>query len=109
MDPDPKSGNTSDGKRLKGNWTNDLEASFYRWQNQNESDKTIINPEVYSVVNCPIAFPPGQDSCTRYNNSQNCSNMDNLLSAHTSENRAKNGTERTIPIAKIPKIFNKAH
>ena len=79
LDPDPKSGNTSDGKRLKGNWTNNLEASFYRWQNQNESDKTIINPEVYSVVNCPIAFPPGQDSCTRYNNSQNCSNMNEDL------------------------------
>lgn len=33
------------------------------------------NASQYTVGNCPLAFPPGADQCTRYKNSSVCGNM----------------------------------
>jgi hypothetical protein len=49
--------------RTPGNWTNLIQNSVY-------TDK-----QPYKKGLCPIAFPPGQDSCVMYQNTNICSGM----------------------------------
>lgn len=49
--------------KLKGNWNNNI------------GDVKYTENEPYLKGLCPIAFPPGEDSCIMYQNNNNCANM----------------------------------
>lgn len=63
---------THASKRLRGNFSNDMKELAERWQHRTAQQK---EGDVFKMCNCPPAFPPGEDHCTTYSNSNVCSTM----------------------------------